>query len=261
MNAVCYKLKFVGVAVVMLGMLSCGKPGVSPPPADLDLDEMVLVPAGEFIMGSDMNWKEEPGHTEYTDAFRIDKYEVTVEEYARFVKDTGHRVPKYWIRRDGEPGTDTELLPVVYVDYYDACAYCEWEGKRLPTEAEWEKAARGTDGQNFPWGDEWNPKYANTWEKGRHRRGPVYEYPEGASPYGALNMGGNVWEWTSSWLVNYPGAGTEFNFADTDIVLKGGSWLDFADSTRPARRNEFTPTVRYNTVGFRCVKDVEEEGE
>ncbi len=250
-----YRIVFV---VLMLCVLSCGKQGTHVPPADLDLDEMVLVPAGEFVMGSDMNWKEEPAHTEYTKAFRIDKYEVTVSEYAHFVCDTGHRVPKYWLRRDGKPGVGSELLPVVYVDYDDACAYCEWEGKRLPTEAEWEKAARGTDGRNFPWGDDWNPDYANTWEKGAHRRAPVYAYPEGASPYGALNMGGNVWEWTSSWLVNYPASELEFDFVGSDLVLKGGSWLDFADSTRPARRHEFTPTIRYNTVGFRCVKDVAE---
>jgi formylglycine-generating enzyme required for sulfatase activity len=240
--------------------LSCGN-GDTSPPAGLDLDEMVFVPAGEFIMGSDLHWKEDPPHTEYTDAYWIDKYEVTVSEYLKFIEATGHRAPKYWFRNDGKPNPKSMLLPVVYVDYFDACAYCEWEGKRLPTEAEWEKAARGTDGRDYPWGDTWDPEYANTWEKGAHRRTPVYDYPEGASPYGALNMGGNVWEWTSSWLTSYEGSQTEFDFTDSDMVLKGGSWLDFADSTRPARRHEFTPTVRYNTVGFRCVKDAEEEVE
>jgi formylglycine-generating enzyme required for sulfatase activity len=236
--------------------LSCGGAGTSQA-QDIDLEEMILIPEGEFIMGSEVNWKESPQHMAYTDAFWIDKYEVTVSEYKKFVDETGHRVPKYWFRMGGNPKPDSEMLPIVYVDYYDACAYCEWEGKRLPTEAEWEKAARGIDGRVYPWGNEWDPAYANTWEKGSHRRMPVNAYPHGASPYGVLNMGGNVWEWTSSWLISYPGADMEFDFTGTDIVLKGGSWLDFADSTRPARRHEFTPYISYNTVGFRCVKDVE----
>lgn len=246
-------MRFILAAAVLPAMMSCAY--ADAPSGDVDLDEMILIPAGEFILGSELNWKEEPPHTEYTDAFYIDKYEVTVSEYARFVDATGHRVPKYWVRRGGKPGPDSELLPVVYVDYFDACEYCEWEGKRLPTEAEWEKAARGTDGRNYPWGDAWNPNYANTWEKGSHRRANVNTYPKGVSPYGVYNMGGNVWEWTSSWLVSYPGAGIEFDYTGTDMVLKGGSWLDFADSTRPARRHESTPYVRYNTVGFRCAKD------
>ncbi len=252
------KLRFLLVTAILLAVVSCAGGGNQQPSKDFDVDEMVYVPAGEFIMGSDNNWKEEPQHIASTGAYFIDKYEVTVEEYAEFIRDTGHRAPKYWFRNGGKPGKGTDLLPVVYVDYYDACAYCEWEGKRLPTEAEWEKAARGTDGRNFPWGDEWNPHYTNTWEKGPHRRAQVNAYPKGASPYGAFNMGGNVWEWTSSWLVNYPGADTSFDFTGTDMVLKGGSWLDFADSTRPAERHEFTPYIRYNTVGFRCAKDAEE---
>jgi len=208
-------------------------------------------------MGSDMNWMEAPQHTAYTDAYWIDKYEVSVSEYAKFVRETGHRAPKYWFRTGGEPGPGADMLPVVYVDYYDACAYCESQGKRLPTEAEWEKAARGTDGRNYPWGNEWNPDYTNTWEKGPHRRSAVDAYAQGASPYGVMNMGSNVWEWTSSWFINYPGAETAFDFTGTDIVLKGGSWLDFADSTRPAGRKDFTPYIRFNTIGFRCAKDAE----
>jgi len=233
--------------------LSCG--GTAPTSTNVDLNEMVLIPAGEFIMGSDINWMEAPQHTAYTDAYRIDKYEVSVSEYAKFVRETGHRGPKYWFRTGGQPVPGAELMPVVNVDYYDACAYCECEGKRLPTEAEWEKAARGVDGRNYPWGNEWKPDYANTWEKGPHRGSAVNAYPQGASPYGVLNMGGNVWEWTSSWFVNYPGAETPFDFTGTDVVLKGGSWLDFADSTRPAGRKDFTPYIRFNTVGFRCAKD------
>jgi formylglycine-generating enzyme required for sulfatase activity len=259
MAVVRHALKFIIIISAFPIALSCGGPAPAPA-GDIDLDEMVFVPAGEFIMGSDRHWKEEPSHAEYTDAFWIDKYEVTVSEYGEFVEATGHRAPKYWFRRGGKPGEEAGLLPVVYVDYYDACAYCEWEGKRLPTEAEWEKAARGDDGGVYPWGDAWDADYANTWDKGPHRRAPVNAYPQGASPYGALNMGGNVWEWTSSWLVNYAGAGMEFDFTGTDIVVKGGSWLDFADSTRPAGRYEVTPYIRFNTIGFRCVKDVEEGG-
>ncbi len=255
-----FKCLFFLLPLTVLLAFSCGG-RASAPPGDIDLDEMVFIPAGEFIMGSELNWKESPPHTEYTDAFWIDKYEVTVSEYLRFIEATGHRAPKYWFRNGGKPNPESMMLPVVYVDYFDACAYCEWEGKRLPTEAEWEKAARGDDGRDYPWGDAWDPSYANTWEKGAHRRAPVYDYPRGASPYGALNMGGNVWEWTSSWLKNYPGSEIEFVFTGTDIVLKGGSWLDFAESTRPSGRQEFTPYVRFNTVGFRCAKDAEEGGE
>ena len=235
--------------------LSCGRG--APSPTNIDLDEMVLIPAGEFIMGSDINWMEAPQHNAYTDAYRIDKYEVSVSKYAEFVRATGHREPKYWFRSGGQAGPGSDMLPVVYVDYDDACAYCESQGKRLPTEAEWEKAARGTDGRNYPWGNEWDASRANTWEKGPHRRSAVNEYSQGESPYGVMNMGGNVWEWTSSWFVNYPGAETPFDLTGTDMVLKGGSWLDFADSTRPAGRKDFTPYIRFNTIGFRCAKDAE----
>jgi hypothetical protein len=166
---------------------------------------MALIPAGEFQIGSpdgEGDNNEHPRHRVSLDAFYMDKFEVTVARYAEFVRSTNRAKPAYWNQVDSRK---YGKLPVVGVDWRDAEAYCRWAGKRLPTEAEWEKAARGTDGRTYPWGnepptprlanfDKWIAK--NSYDK---RLAPVDSYEVGKSPYGLHHMAGNVWKWTADW--------------------------------------------------------------
>jgi formylglycine-generating enzyme required for sulfatase activity len=240
-----------------------------------DLDgSMVYVPAGEFVMGSDAgDVDESPQRRVYLDAFEIDKYEVTNVQYQRFLRATGRDAPQSWAGRfvhllptrspdwQGETYPPDETLhPVAGVDWQEAAAYCAWVGKRLPTEAEWEKAARGTEGWVYPWGDTWDASKANTREAGAGYTQPVGSYPAGASLYGALDMAGNVWEWVADWYDrtyyhyapqrNPPGppAGTG------ERILRGGAWDSWPAQVRTSYRNAthfFGPNFR---VGFRCAK-------
>ncbi|MDE3089110.1 MAG: SUMF1/EgtB/PvdO family nonheme iron enzyme, partial [Chloroflexota bacterium] len=196
---------------------------------------MVYVPAGEFTMGSnDYDW-EKPPHTVYLDGFWIDKYEVTNALYKKCVDsgtckvaDMGEYDPS------GKPNR-----PVVQVTWYDANTFCQWAGKRLPTEAEWEKAARGTDARTWPWGNDWNPSKLNSWDAGPHTTTDVGTYPQGASPYGALDMAGNVWEWVADWYSsNYYANSPKNNPKGPDSggyrVMRGGSWDNNQISVRAA---------------------------
>ena len=159
---------------------------------------MVSVPAGEFWMGCNeqadkrCNFDEKPYHKVYLDAYYIDKYEVTQSEYNECV--TTDKCPANR-KKDGFTG---DRQPVIGVSWEDADTYCKWAGKRLPTEAEWEKAARGTDGRVYPWGNSFDPTRAN-YAGALGKTSEVGSYPSGASPYGALNMAGNVWEWVADW--------------------------------------------------------------
>ena len=182
------------------------------PPATIvgnDRAEMVLVPAGEFSMGDDQDDDEKPTHRVYLDAFYIDKYEVTNAHFQQFVQAMGHRTQAEragdnmtWRapRGSGSSIAGLEQHPVVRVSQEDAKAYCTWAGKRLPTEAEWEKAARGTDGRIYPWGNQFDSKRGNF--AGRTKGTvPVGSYEGGQSPYGAHDMAGNVWEWVADWYL------------------------------------------------------------
>lgn len=176
-------------------------------------------------------------------AFYISRFPTTNEEYAQFVKATGHRTPK-WPSRGYPP--DMARHPVVQVSWEDAASYAEWTGSRLPTEAEWEKAARGTQGWIYPWGDEFFAENCNCSESKTDGTRPVDAHPGGASPYGVMDMAGNVWEWT-----------TELYEAGQDWkVLKGGAWdfKGFKDA-RCAARVYFDPTFRNGAIGFRCAWD------
>ncbi len=203
---------------------------------------MVLVPDGDFLYA----------HTKYresVDAFYMDKYEVTTTRYAAFLQVTSREKPKSW--NDVNRVSDRER-PVIGVDWNDADAYCRYYGKRLPTEQEWEKAARGTDGREYPWGNE-EPKrsLANyNWDgnrswKGYLTLGSVESYEAGKSPYGLYNMAGNVAEWTSS----------DYDSSSSLKVLRGGSWHDRALNMRSSDRDWLTPSLRSNYVGFRCAQD------
>lgn len=243
-------------------------------PASKELDPvpMVTVPAGEFLMGNPEGKgraDEWPQRSVYLDAFAIDQVEVTNERYLAFVTTTGHRNPP------NPYGTGPllsakgiEQLPVVQTTWYDAKAYCSWVKKRLPTEAEWEKAARGTDGRLFPWGNEpATTKRANfdrEWEDEKTLY-PVGSLPSGDSPYGVKDMAGNAREWVSDWYdPEYYKQAPDRNPQGPDkkgVVrsIRGGSWHSpVADITTSARgRGGFA--LQTHGTGFRCARGLEGE--
>jgi formylglycine-generating enzyme required for sulfatase activity len=192
-------------------------------------------------------------------AYYIDRYPVTNVEYKRFVDATGHRVPKQWQGGDYPQGEADH--PVHMVNWYDAKAYAHWAEKRLPSEAEWEKAARGTDGRRWPWGDRFDESKTVAWENAMRMRAttvPVSDYSEGASPYGVRQMSGHVDEWIEDWYEPYPGSeyisgcyGSRFK------VLRGGSWFYTQQYTRCSfrlpDRPDSTGFAGYNGHAFRCV--------
>lgn len=223
--------------------------------------EMVLVPAGEFTMGTDDGPENErPARRIFVSDFYIGAHPVTNAQYAEFVKSTGRAAPLHWQGGAVPEGLDDH--PMVNVSWRDALAYCRWRSEqanavyRLPTEAEWEKAARGTDGRTWPWGNEFDPGKCNTFEGRKGETTPVTAFPRGRSPYGCYDMAGNVFEWTSSLYKNYPykaDDGREDLEADGLRVLRGGSWLTPADNACSAYRFLISPGSRGDFVGFRCV--------
>lgn len=231
------------------------------PPSD-----MVLIPAGDFVMGSDANdgkigfevgVDSMPKHTVSVKAFSIDRYEVTVGPYRRFVKATGHEPPAIWedYKKFGYPAPEDDH-PVIDVNYYDAEAYCEWVGERLPTEAEWEKAARGTDGRIWPWGNQLDLNRLNSEDSKRNWTTPVGRYAQGASPYGVYDMAGNAMEWTSSILQSYPGSVRTIAPDEKFRILRGGSWgMPANPFARPAHRSYRLAELAQPDFGFRCAKD------
>lgn len=247
-------------------------------------EEMVLIPAGEFLMGSDKKTdrlayrSEIPQRSVYLDAFMIGKYEVTALEYLKFVLATD-RLPQLDWRYDGGNFQDTMAHhPIMHVNWYDADAYCKWAGKRLPTEAEWEKAARGVDGRLFPWGSEYaGPTRANFGRTGLS--GPVRDRPErlllyppiisvdkyenALSPYGLYQTIGNVAEWVSDWYdqdyyKTAPGRNPKGPETGSQKAFRGGGWMDSTTTMRAAMRNGTDPKTKINWMGFRCAQDVKE---
>jgi sulfatase modifying factor 1 len=263
---------------------------------------MVLIPAGEFLMGSPQGSigfsDERPQRKIFLSAFWIDLREVSNRDYQKFVRETNHRPPAHedpavtlWENRAPPPGAENH--PVVNVSWHDATAHCRWTGKRLPTEAEWEKAARGTDGRTYPWGNTWDLTLANSasywarrtiefqdalewrtfWLEGEgarivQRHGikgevltlPVGTFPGGASPYGLLDMAGNVSEWVADsynpyYYVNSPLSDPPGPDPTILTVVRGGSWLKPATSLRTSDRDFGEPDARLSGVGFRCAKD------
>jgi formylglycine-generating enzyme required for sulfatase activity len=222
---------------------------------------MVGVPAGEFLMGNDEGYPwEGPVHTVYLDAFYIDKLEVTNAQYRQCV-DQG--ICKDLEKRTSFDNPAKADHPVINVTWHWAKIYCRWTGKRLPTEAEWEKAARGVDGRMYPWGDEIDCDHAQYKDCGGETI-PVGSLPDGASPYGALDMAGNVWEWViDEWQEDYylvspkenpQGPKNPKNISEIH-VFRGGSWSEPGDLVRTTYRTWYEPNAQYYNLGFRCVMD------
>jgi formylglycine-generating enzyme required for sulfatase activity len=218
---------------------------------------MVYVPGGVFIMGDDAGDEYEgPAHSATIKPFFIDINEVSRAKYAEFLRSTHRASPAGWSGANFPAGTGNQ--PVTGVNWYDAQAYAEWAGKRLPTEPEWEFAARGTDGRRYTWGDAWRSRAANAGDNSAGHLVDVGLYPEGKSPFGALDMIGNALEWTASDLRPYPDAKIANFPSGPRKILRGGSW---AKGDPP----DWTTTFRgfalpsggsdYSLVGFRCAKD------
>lgn len=239
--------------------------------------QMVPIPAGEFLMGSTTQqaaqavkegaserWvkNEQPQHKVILAAYAIGKSPITYREYQAFVQDSRHPAPQGWTGSQYPAGKTDH--PVVYVSWEDAQAYCAWlsqkTGKsyRLPSEAEWEKAARGTDGRIYPWGNQFEAGRANSREAGLGGATPVGQFsPQGDSPYGCVDMAGNVWEWGNDWFdPNYysssPGNNPSGPTGGSYMVLRGGGWNGSISSLRVVCRNGDFPAFRDNYIGFRC---------
>lgn len=263
------------LVALVLGAAAVTSPAVEskeggPGPAQEFIGEdgapMRLVPAGKFVMGSPdgQGWADEhPEHQVSVEAFYLDVYEVNNARYEKFLEEMGRVRPDYWEQLEipvhGE-------LPVVGVDWNDAKAYCEWLGKRLPTEAEWEYAAKGPERRQYPWGNadpteelanyghRWSPKFY------KDRLKPVASYENGKSPFGLHNMGGNVLEWVADWHdEKYYERSTEKNprgpETGTMKVVRGGSWNFAGEYMRTASRLKFSPKHRAADLGFRCARD------
>lgn len=250
---------------------------------------MVEVPAGEFLMGGDQDDPtasddELPPHWVYLDTFWIDETEITAGQYracveAEFCAPPQTRGVRYQqcvedgvcppLEVEGDVAPE-DILPVAGVTWEQATTYCTWVGARLPTEAEWEKAARGTDGRRYPWGNNFDGKRLNYCDKncvadwrdlrtddGYRYMAPTGSYPAGASPYGVLDMSGNVWEWTADWYDAGTYANSTYrNPAGPDTgrqrVIRGGSWSYHPKSLRITKRHRDTPTTGHENNGFRC---------
>ncbi|HKO30688.1 MAG TPA: SUMF1/EgtB/PvdO family nonheme iron enzyme [Nitrospiraceae bacterium] len=221
---------------------------------------MALVPAGEFMMGSNLADDEMPVHRVYLNAFYMDKYEVTVGQYAKYLEATDMEEPPDWAIMN-QP--QHQKRPVVNVDWEDAVMHCKWAGKRLPTEAEWEKAARGSDGRIYPWGNEAPTRlHANYGRKEWNNHlalVPVGSFEEGKSPYGIYDMAGNAWEWVSDWYdydfyKNSPRRNPIGPATGDSKGVRGGSWLYVSEFLRSAHRFTAQPTNRHFGYGFRCAR-------
>lgn len=245
------------------------------------INSMILIPAGKFIMGTDRSRADSydrPRHQVNLKAYQIDKYPVTNAQYALFVAKTGYRPPLHWL--DGRIPEGMKLLPVTMVSWNDAVAYAKWAGKRLPSEAEWEKAARGTDGRRWPWGDKMDTQRLNTYYN-VGAASIVTRFENGASPYGVVDMAGNVSEWVADDFASYPGSDADADVFKAKVpraesaedralkvvdmvavegrrykVLRGGSWKSDPFSTSTYHRNFSWPFFASDFFGFRCAADI-----
>ena len=286
----------LSVGLVGCGLGTAGSGIPSPDPSlhstrtrSADGMAMVYVPAGEFEMGHAGGASDEdPVHTVALDSFWIDQTEVTNAQFAAFLNEQDNQVDDgvAWLKLEFEgcliervggqyrPKSGYADHPVVEVSWYGAAAYCEWVGARLPTEAEWEYAARGPQGLVYPWGDGFDCSRGNFDDEtqmdayavvggedgcdGYERTAPVGTFPAGASWCGTLDMAGNVWEWVADWYgseyySHSPSRNPAGPSSGTDRVLRGGSYYVTQGHDRAPNRNHYVPAVRYDFLGFRCV--------
>ena len=227
--------------------------------------KLLYVPAGNFLMGStdaDTNAQpeEKPQHTVYLDAFWIDQTDVTNKLYALCVSDgicTPPSNTSYLDRPSYYGNFQFDNYPVVYVTWDDATAYCKWAGRQLPSEAQWEKAARGTDGRIYPWGNQAPDDTLLNWHVIAGDTTAVGSYPKGASPYGALDMAGNVWQWVNDWYSDTyyqssPASNPLGPVSGQYRVYRGGAPYTLNLDIRSAIRGANKPTLSYYSIGFRC---------
>jgi formylglycine-generating enzyme required for sulfatase activity len=222
-------------------------------------EAMVEIPAGPFILGNDnSDPNEAPAQDMDLPAFMIDAYEVTNADFAAFAEATGYMTyreqqesPQNWRSAYTE---SKDNHPVVFVTFEDAQAFCKWAGKRLPTEFEWEKAARGPEGLLYPWGNEYDPTLLNGKDSGLRGTTSVGSYP--ANDYGLFDMAGNVKEWADSPYVAYPGSDYQDSHYSSDYRgIRGGGWFDEAEYVLSTNRNGGDPKITANDdIGFRCAK-------
>ena len=221
---------------------------------------VVRVSAGEFLMGSledEGEPRERPQHRVHVSEFLIDKTEVTWRQFRKYAESTGKPLPRAPAWGTPDDYAASNIL------WAEANAYCDWVGGRLPTEAEWEKAARGTDGRKYSWGNEWDPDRCNSWEGGPHRPESVGSYPDCLSPYGVLDMPGSVWEWCADWYgesyySESPSSDPKGPASSSFRVLRGAGWLNQSTWLRPAYRYRGDLTSRNVHTGFRCAQDPRE---
>jgi len=249
-----------GLIVAMAALSSGGKgESASRPPAELpgvvrwkaDGMVMVKVPAGPFIMGGTRHENEKPRRRVELPVYYIDRTEVTFRMYFTFCKETGRRPPAPFFKYKPFP---QEMLshPVSNVSWEDADAYCKWTGRRLPTEEEWEKACAGQSGRVYPWGNGWNASACTNRTNSNDVTTPAGARPSCKSPYGAMDMGGNLWEWTSDWYKSYPGADLTFDFTGDKKVVRGGAYFYSIDLLRCACRWPIRYDDASESSGFRC---------
>ncbi len=232
---------------------------------------MVTIAEGSFIRGSGSDTgraDERPRRTIYLNAFMIDKYEVTNAQYLKFIAATGHQEP-FNVYGTGSlfDMKRIETLPVVQVTWHDAADYCQWVGKRLPTEAEWEKAARGTDGRSYPWGNKAPSAHHVNFNRDWVATGtllPVGSLPDGVSPYGVHDMSGNAREWVQDWYAkHYYQVAPDRNPKGPETgllkVIRGGSWHSFESDIRTAARGKGGFALKTHGTGFRCARNVSAE--
>jgi formylglycine-generating enzyme required for sulfatase activity len=260
------------------------------PDVNCEIPWVIDISSGEFIMGSEYYYDERPQHNVILPNYRIGKYPVTNAQYHRFVDDGGYTKKHFdcwtqagwsWLERDkirqpgywGNPQWTLDNHPVVGVSWYEAVAYCKWLSKtntqgrvyRLPSEAEWEKAARGTDGREWPWGNKFDPIMANTVEGSVGRTTAVGIYPQGRSQFGVQDTAGNVWEWCSSrWGKDAVGLEFEYPYraddgrenrdSEDNRIQRGGSWNDAASRAACADRDKLAPNSQHFDVGFRIAE-------
>lgn len=238
-------------------------------------EDMVLIPAGKFQMGSKRSMlelkphdlfntdrhtlgPENPAHEVHLDAFYVDIFEVTNEKYKNYVEATGAKAPIGWIK----PDFSNDQQPVVGVSWKEAVSYCKWSGKRLPTEAEWEKAGRGKRAVRFPWGDTPPDSEKLNYNEEKKKSTPVGSYEKGKSDYGVYDLSGNVSEWVHDWhfpeyYLFSPKENPQGPEKGQYKIIRGGNWRNDADNVDLVYRNASVPRQRKDTIGFRCVKSLE----